>query len=154
MRIIKFFIIIAIGAGIYYFVSPQIPPSITIKNLTPVRSYGQNLTLDVTLTNYTAQKKSIYLTSGNLAAATNVYIDYTKQPSSAPLPKERSLAMIELDPFSHKDATLTYALDASVSVVPQIVAGNAKSLNLSQGSHVVTVSIGGYTSNEQRFTVE
>lgn len=153
MKFIKFIAIIAVVFGIFYFVSPQIPPAVSIKNLTPIRSYSQQLSLIVTINNYTPRAKTLYLTSAVPAGASSLYIDAAAPPQTTPLTSDKSLASVELPPFSHRDMTFTYDLASGVAG-EQTVPGDSSALNVTTGSHTIALSIGGYSSNTEHFAVE
>lgn len=152
---IKWIIIIATIAGIaYYFISPQIPAVVTVKNLTPTHQFGDTFSTDVTLTNYTPQTKEIYLSSSNDAAAVSVYVDYDAPIDSQPADKATAVATLSIPPFGHKTITIEPKLTQVATKRPVAIAGSSSVLPVSEGAHDYIIEVGGYASGKQTFSVQ
>ena len=146
--------LIVLGA-IYYFVSPQIPLHIGVKNLSPIQGFGSNLRLTVTLNNFTAQKKTLDLTSSDILASSLLYIDHAEAPAADSSLIVEPLATLDIPAFSRQEFTIEMQLnEGSGDKKPQILRGDAKRLTLAGGEHSYMVSIGGNISGKQHFTVQ
>ncbi len=152
MKPLSLIIFIAIVAAAYYFVAPQIPPHIGIKNLEPKQGFGNTLRLTVTLSNFTPQTKTLYLQSSELVAATTIYIDHQKSPESTPINESTALATLELAPFSQQHYELALRLNEITTKAPLSVRGTNGTISITQGQHPYFVEIGGYMSGKHYFT--
>lgn len=154
MKIIRLVVILIALVIAYYVASPYIPLGVGVKNLTPVRTAGNDLTLDISLKNYTLQPKELYLGTSDLAAAVSLYIDDDTPPPTKPADKETAITVLTIPPLGTKTIAISNRVTASGDSRPMIIAGNSGTLPLSEGKHTYVVSVGGYTSGKQSLNIQ
>lgn len=154
MKPIRVLIIALILVVIYYFASPQIPPIISVQNLATAQLFKQDMSIDVTMTNYSLQPKEVYLGTDNELAAINVYVDVVPKPTTQPIAKENSFATMTIPPLGHVTKTVVLRLKQNGNDTKQVLRGDSSALSLTNGDHTFVFSWGGYVSNEQRVTVQ
>lgn len=154
MKIIKLVAIFAILSGAFYLIVPQIPPVISVKNITPTYIFGNKFAVDVTVTNYTPRPKVIYLNAKDLTTSASIYVDYEPVPETKPNTPETSMFTLSIPPFGHETLTLSPTLTEISSDTQQAVSGSSSTLPLARGSHDFVVEFGGYVSPKTTFSVE
>jgi hypothetical protein len=154
-RFIVLFICILLAIGGWYYFSPNIPMVTSVKNLQPTHSYGDTVSLDVTLTNYSLQSRDVFVPAGELPSSMVIYFDTPDLPASSPTTNQDGPQKITLKPLAHQSITTTFTTsEDSGSTKPQQIYSNTGAVSLTRGSHTYAVSWGGYISGPQSLTVE
>lgn len=152
MKIIKWIITLAIIIGGYIILSDMASPYLRIHSKEDQKVYGNTITFDITIINFSPRPKEINIGAGD---NTDVVILVDKANPAKQITKEQAERTITLPPFSNQtiQRAVTLLPANGDRKIPQVLSITNTELPVIGGQHAVRASWGGHTSDQSTFGV-
>lgn len=152
MKIIKWIITLAIIIGGYVILSDMASPYLRIHSSEDQKVFGNTITFDITIINFSPRPKEIYIGPGE---STDISILVDKATPAKRIPKEQAEKTIIIPPLSNRtiQRTVTLLPGSGDRKIPQIVSITNTQLPVIAGQHAVRATWGGHTSDQYTFGV-
>ena len=152
MKLIKWLIAIIVVVIAYVVLSDMAAPYLRITADGNQRIYGDTITFDITVINFSPQPKEITIAPGD---STDIAILVDKANPAQRISKADADTTVTIPPFANYTVKRPIKLMAASGdrKTPQVAAPTNTVLNVIAGQHTVRATWGGHTSDEFTFGV-